>query len=68
MATVLVAGVGTIAALTTGDSASAGTGHARSDTFATILLNAVANYMLFTVAHDAGHHSAAGEVCLARTS
>ncbi len=30
--------------------------------WATILLNAVANYLLFTVAHDAGHHSAAGVV------
>ncbi len=30
--------------------------------WATILLNAVASYLLFTVAHDAGHHSAAGVV------
>src|SRR6185312_12649996 len=32
--------------------------------WATILLNAVASYLLFTVAHDAGHHSAAGIVWL----
>ncbi len=32
--------------------------------WATILLNALAGYLLFTVAHDAGHHSAAGIVWL----
>jgi fatty acid desaturase len=32
--------------------------------WATILLNATANYLLFTVSHDAGHHSAAGIVSL----
>jgi fatty acid desaturase len=32
--------------------------------WATVLVNAVAGYLLFTVAHDAGHHSAAGIVWL----